>query len=100
MHPEDAAALGVGDGEIVWLETAVGEAPLPAQLDARMQAGFVSVPNGFGVSDEDGQLDGINLNELMAAGDRDPFTGCPHHKHVACRVRKRVARLADPPESK
>jgi hypothetical protein len=32
------------------------------------------------------QVDGLNLNELMAADDRDPWTGCPRHKHVPCRV--------------
>ena len=86
LHPGDAEALGIEPGEPVTLETATGKAILPAVLDPRMQRGFVSVPNGFGVRNRDGSRDGVNLNELTAAADRDPFTGCPHHKHVACRV--------------
>jgi hypothetical protein len=37
------------------------------------------------------QVEGLNLNELTASDDRDPFTGCPNHKHVACRVEKVAA---------
>jgi hypothetical protein len=38
----------------------------------------------------DGELhmQGINLNELSDASDRDPITGCPHHKTTPCRVEK------------
>jgi anaerobic selenocysteine-containing dehydrogenase len=85
IHPDDAVSLGIEDGATVRLETPRGAAELPAAVDARMQVGFVAVPNGFGVRSGNG-ADGINLNELTASDDRDPFTGCPHHKHVACRV--------------
>lgn len=82
----DAERLGVDSGAVVRLETARGAAELPVQVDKRLQAGHVAVPNGFGTIDTDGNVTGINLNALTASDDRDPFTGCPHHKHVRCRV--------------
>jgi hypothetical protein len=38
--------------------------------------------------DENGtlQVQGINLNELSDASDRDPISGCPHHKYTLCQV--------------
>ena len=29
---------------------------------------------------------GVNLNEITATDERDPFTGCPMHKYTLCRV--------------
>jgi formate dehydrogenase len=90
LSPDDAAQLGVKSGDRVRLETSRGAAELPAQVDARLRAGHVWVPNGFGMvhasADGDVALDGVNLNELTDAGDRDPFTGIPHHRYVRCRV--------------
>jgi len=91
ISPSDAEALGIAAGDAVALETNRGRLELPAKLDDRVVPGFVSVPNGFGARNENrnGELsapNGVNLNEIMDAADRDPFTGCPQHKHVACRV--------------
>jgi anaerobic selenocysteine-containing dehydrogenase len=97
MSPADAAALGVVEGESVRLETPRGHAVLPAALDDRMLPGHVAAPNGFGMQrDEGGKVivDGVNLNELTDAADRDPFTGCPHHKSMACRVTRAGASLS------
>lgn len=91
LNPEDASELGLDDGAQARLETARGAAELPVSLDARLPRGFVSVPNGFGVgyasgTDTPTSVDGLNLKELTAADERDPYTGCPQHKHVPCRV--------------
>lgn len=88
---EDAEAAGLAEGDLARLETAIGSVELPVSIDKRLRAGHVSVPNGFGVkyvptNGAPAEVQGVNLNELTAAGDRDPFTGCPHHKHVPCRV--------------
>jgi hypothetical protein len=34
----------------------------------------------------DGTKEAGNQNELTDVADRDPFTGIPHHRYVACRV--------------
>ncbi len=86
IHPDDARALGLADGALARLATKVGALELPARLDANLRRGFVAVPNGFGALGPDGRPVGVNLNELTAAQDRDPFTGCPYHKSLPCRV--------------
>ncbi len=99
LHPSDAARLGVAEGATVRLSTPIVSAELPAVIDEKLRPGHVTVPNGFGIVYDDGQgmpgghgggvrVDGVNLNELTAANDRDPFTGCPNHKHVACKVER------------
>lgn len=92
MAAEDARALGLNDGDRAALVTRSGEAVLPVAVDPRLPQGFVTVPNGFGLSlGEGGAPDGVNLNELTRGVDRDAITGCPQHKHVPCRVERRAA---------
>lgn len=83
----DAAELGLGHHEPAVLRTRHGAVTLPVAIDARLSAGHVALPNGFGAI-YGGTRDGANLNELTSADDRDPFTGCPHHKWVPCRIER------------
>jgi hypothetical protein len=41
-------------------------------------------------NEETGKLEqiGVNVNELIAAEHREPFTGIPLHKHIRCRIEK------------
>ena len=91
--PGDAEALGIAAGDRVRLTTRRGSVELPAAVDKRLQPGHVWVPNGFGTrypKGGSGELEtaGINLNFLSASEDRDPFTGCPHHKYTLCRIER------------
>jgi anaerobic selenocysteine-containing dehydrogenase len=90
LSPADAAALGIRDGDTVRVATPRGQLMLPAQVDRKLMAGHVWMPNGFGMVSADGMVQGGNQNELTDATDRDPFTGIPHHRYVRCRV-ERVA---------
>lgn len=94
LHPEDASALGVSTGDSVRLATKVTSVELPAEIDDKLRPGYVAMPNGFGMQydTEDGgvRVDGVNMNEFTSIEDRDPFTGCPWHRFVPCRV-ERVA---------
>jgi hypothetical protein len=69
-------------------------AELPAEIDANLRDGHVWMPNGFGAAypakgDGDAlEVQGANLNEITDAADRDPFTGCPHHRYVPCRLER------------
>lgn len=83
----DADALGLSDGDEVTLRTRHGAVALPVTIDRRLSPGHVSIPNGFGLI-HDGRPDGININELTGVEDRDPLTGCPHHKGVPCRIER------------
>ncbi len=90
LHPDDAARLEISDGMLCDVTTARGRVQLPAIVDAAVSAGNVLIPNGFGLRYPDAsgvlQATGIAINELTDAQDRDPFTGCPHHKTIRCRV--------------
>jgi anaerobic selenocysteine-containing dehydrogenase len=81
----DAQRLGIDSGAVVRVETRRGAVQLPARIDDRLREGLVTIPNGFGMVWGDDVV-GVNANELTAAEDRDPFTGCPYHKYVPCRV--------------
>jgi anaerobic selenocysteine-containing dehydrogenase len=85
IHPDDAAALGVGAGGPVRLVTRRGAIVVETELSAAMPRGFISLPNGLGVTYADGTV-GVAANELTASEDRDPFVGTPWHKHVPARL--------------
>jgi formate dehydrogenase len=88
LSPDDAATLGLRDGDRVRVATQRGAVTLPAQIDTKLRPGHVWMPNGFGM-EYDGEsraVDGANQNELTDVADRDPFTGVPHHRYVPCRL--------------
>lgn len=98
INPDDAAELGIQDGDLVRLESKRSAVEGPARLDAATSRGHLCIPNGFGMRFPDpvtGELKqvGILVNELQDIRDRDPYTGCPHTKAIPCRVR-RVESLA------
>ncbi len=99
LHPDDAAALGIGAGDLATLSTNRASVVMPVVLDDRLLPGQVAIPNGFGMItglDADGRpvVDGVNGNELTDIADRDPITGIPHHRYVRCRVEKAAGAAA------
>src|SRR5207247_1372087 len=88
LSPHDASTLGVRAGDRVRVSTRRGSLTLPAQIDAKLMAGHVWMPNGFGMVSAAGMVQGGNQNELTDVTDRDPFTGIPHHRYVRCRVER------------
>jgi anaerobic selenocysteine-containing dehydrogenase len=103
MSPTDAATLGLAAGESVRVSTKRGSAIVPLELDDAMQAGHISLPNGFGLgypvtspADSTGtspttRATGVAPNELTSIGDRDRFVGTPWHKYVPARVERLAA---------
>jgi len=92
MHPDDAESLNLTHGQSAILETRRGHAEVPVKIDKSVQLGHVHLPNGFGLEYPDAETgklvkNGVAVNDLTDAQDRDPFTGCPHHKYIQCRVR-------------
>jgi hypothetical protein len=51
-----------------------------------MLPGHISLPNGFGLDNQDGDRSGVATNELTSLERRDRFAGTPHHKFVPARV--------------
>ena len=86
ISPDDADRLGIASGDQARITTRVGSALASVEVNARMQPGHVSLPNGFGLDNEDGTRSGVAINELTSLADCDPFAGTPYHKHVPARI--------------
>jgi len=84
--PEDAARLGIASGDKARISTRGGTALARVAVTRRMQPGHVSLPNGFGLDNEDGGRSGVAVNELTSLDARDRFAGTPHHKIVPARI--------------
>jgi len=48
LHPHDAAALAIGEGDLLTLRSRVGEICLPVQISDSIMPGVASVPHGWG----------------------------------------------------
>jgi anaerobic selenocysteine-containing dehydrogenase len=74
IHPEDAAAHGIGDGQMVRVYNGNGEIILVARLDAGMRRGVTSIPHGHGSA---------NVNRLTSSRDKiDRLGGMAHFSGV------------------
>jgi formate dehydrogenase len=80
INPDDAAALGVGDGDRVRVFSTVGEIELAATVDKRPRPGVVIVDHGWGsrIFDPRGggvpESFGVNRNLLIDGGPVDPLS--------------------------
>ena len=86
VHPDDAASLGLEDGDQVQVETEAGRAVGELQVSRQVRKGTVLIPHGFGLNYQ-GQVYGINVNQLTKNTHRDPL-GTPLHRYVPCRLEK------------
>jgi anaerobic selenocysteine-containing dehydrogenase len=85
LSGEDAARVGVADGERARITTARGSAEAVVEINESMQAGHASLPNGFGL-EHAGTVTGVAPNSLTSSDWRDEFAGTPWHKHVPARI--------------
>lgn len=87
---EDAAALGLADGDRARITTAAGSAEATVEVTGTMQSGHAALPNGYGLDyiDADGhrQVPGVAPNSLTSTEWRDAYAGTPWHKHVPARI--------------
>ena len=81
VHPDDAAARSLNDGDLVKVSSSVGGISLPIKITAEMMPGVISIPHGWG-HDLDGvelsiakQFPGVNFNELVDDLKIDELTG-------------------------
>jgi anaerobic selenocysteine-containing dehydrogenase len=85
MHPEDAKAQGLVDGQIVRLLTEAGEETIEIEVSKGARTGQVIIPHGFGLI-YDGRKYGANVNRLTKNTHRDRVAATPLHRYVPCRV--------------
>lgn len=79
MHPDDALARGLAQGESVRVTSAVGEIEVPLDISDDIRPGTVAVPHGWGHRgtgwSHANTLPGANVNALHDPGQVDTFTG-------------------------
>ncbi len=83
MHPDDAAARGLADGDTAVISTDVGSIEVPVEVTDRLMPGVVSVPHGYG-HDRAGaptgwrhasSLGGASVNDITDTQRIDPLSG-------------------------
>lgn len=84
----DAAALSLATGDRVQVSTRRGSAEAVVTVVDTMRQGHISLPNGFGLTLQDGEEVGVRLNNLTSSADCDEFVGTPWHKSVPARLAK------------
>lgn len=84
MHAEDAGPLGIGEGDIVQVESRRGEARMPVRLTDNVKKGSVFLPMHWGrILDSD-----LNRVNNLTHNLLDPVSKEPDLKFCAVRVRK------------
>jgi anaerobic selenocysteine-containing dehydrogenase len=81
VHPDDAARLGLADGEPVRVSSRAGAVDVPVAITEDVMPGVVSIPHGWGHGGRGVQLQvagdhaGVNSNLLADENLIDPISG-------------------------
>jgi anaerobic selenocysteine-containing dehydrogenase len=76
LNPDDAAARGIGDGDVVQIHNDRGSIRLEARLDHGLKAGCVSVTNGWWISE------GGTVNFCSLGRETDMGHGAAFHDNL------------------
>jgi anaerobic selenocysteine-containing dehydrogenase len=92
MHPEDAQALGLAEGDEAVVVSRVGEVSAPVSVTDEMMRGVVSLPHGYGHRRDGVRLSvatkhaGVSLNDLTDDERVDALCGNAAFSGVPVRV--------------
>lgn len=92
VHPDDAAARGIANGDLVRLSSRTGTVELRAEVSDAMRAGVVCVPHGWGsrVFDPGGAAEpiahGVNRNLLVDGKRIDALSQTPAFNSTSVRL--------------
>ncbi len=81
VHPEDAKAAGLRDGDRAWMESRVHGGAVPVQVSDEMRPGVVSLPHGWGHAkaapwqQTAGGRPGVSVNDWTDDGDVEAVVG-------------------------
>nr|MCH9682560.1 molybdopterin-dependent oxidoreductase [Deltaproteobacteria bacterium] len=81
MHPDDAAARRLAEGDEACVTSRVGEVRVAVELTADVMPGVVSLPHGFGHARSGTRMDvasahaGVSINDLTDEQRIDPLCG-------------------------
>jgi anaerobic selenocysteine-containing dehydrogenase len=81
MHPTDATARGLSEGDAVRVRSAIGSVELPLEVTDEILAGVISIPHGWGHARPGIRLGtasahpGVSINDLTDAARVDAVSG-------------------------
>jgi anaerobic selenocysteine-containing dehydrogenase len=79
VHPDDARAAGITDGDVVAVASDTGRLRLTARVTDAIHAGVVSISHGW---------TDANVNVLVSSRDLDPLTGMPRSSGTAVSLQR------------
>ncbi len=88
IHPQDAEARGIQNGDKVWVKTKRGKVPFYAKVTQRIVKGVIEANMGGGGPLQPRQWREANVNELTDPENRDSISGFPIFKALLCEVEK------------
>ncbi|KAF0844913.1 molybdopterin-dependent oxidoreductase [Nocardia caishijiensis] len=92
MHPADASARGLADGDRARVESPIGAIEVPVEVSTDIRAGVVAVPHGYGHREPGvgwqvaAALPGANVNLLHDPARTDPLSGASAVNNTWVRV--------------
>ena len=80
VHPDDAAAAGLADGDLALVVSASGSVRTPVRTTVEMTPGTIALPHGWGHTggwQRANRAGGVNSNRLAssAPADLEPLAG-------------------------
>ena len=93
MHPDDARARGLSEGDLVRCRSAAGEIELAVSFDPDLMPGVVALTHGWGQAATKGmrvaqRYPGVNANVLLPTGPGsfEPISNQAHMTGIAVEV--------------
>lgn len=81
IHPRDAAARGISDGQEITISNERGQVRMKARISDVVHPGSIRIAWGWGEIDPD-----ANVNNLTDDNRRDPITATPSNRSFLCRI--------------
>jgi anaerobic selenocysteine-containing dehydrogenase len=81
IHPKDAIARNMADGDMAKVSNHVGTVELAAEVSEDVMPGVVSIPHGYGHARKGIKLSvaaskpGVSINDLTDPALKDPLSG-------------------------
>jgi anaerobic selenocysteine-containing dehydrogenase len=89
IHPADAEARGISDGDRVWVESPRGKVGVRARVTDDVMTGQVELNVGGGSPIQAEEWRDANANFVTDFENRDPISGFPVYKALLCDVKNR-----------
>ena len=85
----DADVVGLSEGDRARLTTKRGTARVVVEISSMMRAGHISLPIGYGVTEQPGDEPvGVAPHKVTSNDHCDPIAGTRYHKHVPARLER------------